>query len=1187
MTKLHKHYIIGLSLLLACSATAAPDLSNFNHGVVYDAMRDLHEERTQDMHEYDSVRCTPPVAWPSVVHPFNFSPETFTSLPDANPAEGVELLSMPYSNSQGDLLLSYDLFLPAAHHDLKAILPVSYNSGRKNGNIAAGWNLDIPQIEMDTLSHGNVNGYESFMLNGRRIVYSGRVQGDTAMVYYYQFHHTTETILRIQTGSGFENCRWELKDGKGVTYRFGSYDKDGKLKDVVRSSLGRVLAWRLCAMENDHKDYVRYRYGEKISDDDSIFVGNPNQDPHTCIVLCGVAQLRKWQDETLSQKMLNKIFVLQAKEFPKGDEKWAHVHDYEFARYKGNLVSIASWGYRQKNGQAIKEDAYHHRFDYYDDVERVAQSRRFRNLQHNISLDSLIVDRTGLLKTAHTPLGGCFTVNYAYSAVPDTLGRKGNAAPKIYTNAAPYLYSRAQFIQKVQDSIQASDAYKTSMILRTADLLDSLFREGVEIASIPFDTLVQWYFDYTDCHKGKRVVTSLWVNDGINSDGEPSRNDYLYERPFCDSLGHFRGFGKVTTLHYNTVTNSCERQRVKHYDTTEVALLGQIRSCELRNNVGDELLQQTEYEWNLDGTPFDSIYCIRLKNRAVSIGDYTYTFAYQYEGGNLSKVLYGNGESLSYSYVKKDENHILPKGMVAEGEGYRFSYALEYEANPPYRLTQITEGENETTFAYDKDGNISEIKFPADGNGESEVCTYRYDRRFNMFLDRVENNLGYHTELEDYNYPYGKPSTLIDQNRFVMRQSFDGYGRLDTLVAPNEIDNKIPYSIVIDHRFIQNFRKEEEIIEGPLFEDSLRLHIPPFVRNGEIEEDVKTKIDSLLATFVLPRRGAKGHIEISISDTVTTPRTICTTSSFGEEDTLFIVGYDTIQLDTCRCHDRYTPASAATLRYNALYNQWNDRKAKDSTIVVYTFIDGFGKKTQRIRKTELTDVDVNNGKFNGKSARWVTTEAKRHDPFGRTTALYPPQLHQGNLGTIGDMDKNIYIVPADTLLSYDGLDRLSSMTIGNHDFSYDYRSDANDGFIRTRVEKYDETRRDTLDIIAYNYRNQLLRKEVMNANARRSDWNVLYFIDRERYAYNLIGKITHSLTAYDKVDYAYDKAGRLISESSARHGNSTFTYDKAGNLIQEKKADGETIQYSYRNNLLSGIAYTLHPENNVSFFYGD
>ena len=47
------------------------------------------------------------------------------------------------------------------------------------------------------------------------------------------------------------------------------------------------------------------------------------------------------------------------------------------------------------------------------------------------------------------------------------------------------------------------------------------------------------------------------------------------------------------------------------------------------------------------------------------------------------------------------------------------------------------------------------------------------------------------------------------------------------------------------------------------------------------------------------------------------------------------------------------------------------------------------------------------------------------------------------------------------------------------------------------------------------------------------------------------------------------------------------TYDKAGNLIQEKKADGETIQYSYRNNLLSGIAYTLHPENNVSFFYGD
>lgn len=1139
---------------MVCATITAKDITNANSGFVYEAMLDEIEESMQDLHEYDSIAVKSPVNWPSVVQPFGYTPDYFSSMANAcNPAEGIELVSIPYSNVKGDVLLSYDLFMPAAHHDLKPTLPITYNSSRGKGNLGIGWSLDIPQIEIDTIQNNHsIGGHPSYVFEGKRLVYFS-YENDSLAIFRYEVNSKDEEFHRITKNGLF---RWELKDGNGNTFHFGAFDEDGNLTHVTKGNISlRTFAWKLCKIENSHGDYVDYRYGEKVNSNDSIFVGNPLQKPHTCIVLNGILSQKNWEEDAINIKKYKSITYLHRQE-RKGAE-WDMFHQYNFTYDLDTLKRIHSVGYDLSNNTS---KIYFHSFEYYNDRDSVVKHKQFRNDYHNISLDSLIIDRTGLLKSVHNPLGGCFTIDYAYSGVPDTLGPLPPRKDRTFSQS-PLLDSCITSVAlKINDSIVADSAFKSKMLSYMKVLLDSLFQRKMEISAIPFDTLVQRYFDYTDNYKGKRVMASLWVNDGVSYDGFPSLSRFDYSRPLCDSTGIFLGFSKIVTHYIDTRSNQCMRQKVKKYDTTNVASIGNIKKIEIIE--GGNMLKSIEYDWHDN----------KLSAKRIHIGDYSYSFSYRYDSGRLAQIKYGSDETVNYSYAKKKDNQVLLNSITFDDNKSNWHNRLEFEysAEKPYNLIKVVEGQNITSFKYDKDGNITEIRFPKDGNGDSAICTYLYDRRFNMFLERIENNLGYRTEMEDYNYPYGKPGSIIDRNGYVTKLTYDGFGRIDTIIAPNEQDNDIPFSATFSYADSPKRIIDEEREVKFLAIDSIQLHIPQSIMDGVIPDSVKNKIVQSLNIK------GRSNIEAEIIYDPAKDSVVCSNVSFDPNDSICIVSYDTVRIQSCQCGDQFSPYYTITKRYNAPYNSLI---TNDSIIEVYNYVDGFGREMQSTHKMDITDVDVARTTSKVNSSVWVTSDAKSYDPWGRLSACYPPAINS-NRG----VNSAIYSTATDSAYQYDALDRLTSLVTPLYNFSYKYSTSANEF---TLCHVLNSTVEDTLDIISYNHKNQILSKEIKCTNSRKSGSDILVFIDRERYTYDLMGKVASEKTPYDEVYYTYNSLGQLIKENSAIHGIVNYRYDIAGNLIQKIKADGDTIEYTYSHNLLTKITYSKHPEQNTSFSYGD
>ncbi|WP_369808800.1 hypothetical protein [Parabacteroides sp. Marseille-P3160] len=62
--------------------------------------------------------------------------------------------------------------------------------------------------------------------------------------------------------------------------------------------------------------------------------------------------------------------------------------------------------------------------------------------------------------------------------------------------------------------------------------------------------------------------------------------------------------------------------------------------------------------------------------------------------------------------------------------------------------------------------------------------SYRYDRDYEMYVERVEDAFGYRSEMEDYDYRYGIPLVTPDMNGYTMETTIDHLGRIQTITAP-------------------------------------------------------------------------------------------------------------------------------------------------------------------------------------------------------------------------------------------------------------------------------------------------------------------------------------------------------------------------------------------------------------------
>ncbi|MCQ2230623.1 MAG: hypothetical protein MJZ30_02055 [Paludibacteraceae bacterium] len=332
---------------------------------------------------------------------------------------------------------------------------------------------------------------------------------------------------------------------------------------------------------------------------------------------------------------------------------------------------------------------------------------------------------------------------------------------------------------------------------------------------------------------GKWVMSSLTVSDGVSDNGPDQRFRFEYSGGKTDRRNReFLGFGKVKTINLDDDGNDY-RKCIQLYDITnyftagapkETLICGADESVKFMKSTSDYKLYKVTSGKSLS----DPI--IEENSSYIYLPTYKKIVAYENLGKDsleLSEELYEYDETYAHlssykfknltdnsgyltvtKYIDKvdDDNHIigLPVSVSTvglDGVTYRHSEATYGDKFTPYAITSLKKTLNsagdvaEYKMMYDKVGNVITQILPANDRRESMSYKYTYDRKYNMYVERVEDAFGYRSEMEDYDYRFGVPLTVRDMNGYSFKTELDNVGRVVKVLAPKEQEAGSDYTV--------------------------------------------------------------------------------------------------------------------------------------------------------------------------------------------------------------------------------------------------------------------------------------------------------------------------------------------------------------------------------------------------------
>ncbi|MFD2914936.1 SpvB/TcaC N-terminal domain-containing protein [Psychroserpens luteus] len=100
----------------------------------------------------------------------------------------------------------------------------------------------------------------------------------------------------------------------------------------------------------------------------------------------------------------------------------------------------------------------------------------------------------------------------------------------------------------------------------------------------------------------------------------------------------------------------------------------------------------------------------------------------------------------------------------------------------------------ETIMKYNQFGNLAEIYYPENANGQSMYNKYTYDNIYNKYIVEISDAFGYSSNsTHDSKFDVVLKTTDITGN--VMTYTYDSFGRITSVVAPKEASNNNAYTI--------------------------------------------------------------------------------------------------------------------------------------------------------------------------------------------------------------------------------------------------------------------------------------------------------------------------------------------------------------------------------------------------------
>ena len=1134
---------------------------------------------------------------PMLKAPIGFTPDMINNRPIPNPIEKVGLIKPPYANSQGSVKLAYDFeFTPAKNGEVPDFR-LSYDSRGGYGLLGMGWDMLLPKVVVDTTVENWKENYGACFLNGQRFI---PVNDDSKLaldqdqdVEYRKeinpydcklFRHSRISYERDEDGKVVKDedgkgklqgvyIYWELVNHDGRRMVFGNVKnpfhfeekKDDKKEDkkdefannsrLLRKSVPEdgeavpdtiVAEWNISYQHDFYGNYVDYMY--KLSNGmpfvDSITVGNANKIPHT-IIKFGYKEQVEGADSVVHYKNYGMNYslgqLLESIDFSYESDTEAGKYDYLRGYHFGYVRGVPAERFRNhakvlksiKQIDDQKHDYATHVLDYYDDKDDIRRRKEYYRNTQDKSVLPFLIDRSLLIKNIHNPLGGCMTFDYKTSDY----------------------------------RLKLSDLPKEEASLSQSSAGD----DGIEYAPIePIKYPV-------DSFGHIMVMSVLRVSNGIQNFVHDTF-DYKRQVWNLDSTQFF-GFDEVQTHVLDPQTRERVKSWVKEYDLLDPQLRDNLISAKLfdAKMSGEMKTFALKYDIKENGK-FYNVNLLENEIKYPATNEYTYlkiSYLHERETGlllNLSVYTQNNwvGQTVNFAYLKEEDTYGGMWGLLDSiGTHFQeklkiFAVSFKYEdSRNPDRVTSLTQDviggqitgdvpthSVTTTFRYDADGNMIQVIYPKDANGANMKVDYLYDRRFNMYLNRVENSLGYRTELSDYDYHYGVPRSFTDRNGMRMEQNTDGLGHVISITAPYELERNAEPTLKYEFSLAEPPALLNDSDFYP-FRVTLTTDAPEFILDNTYGKESLLKVLSYF--YKIPDKEIAGIDEAGILHKFN----VCTTP-WNESDKKkdIIVKLDSADASKCLCKD-----STDNLAYSV--------KATNLKGETMAFADGLGRIAQTKQLRSVTSVEVEG-----------YTKDKPKDQHLVTFADDEPMYLYGKVygQFAGEISKRRSYLRGGKLLnvrSYNEYGLLSSeknaegTLLATHSYQMNGAIVYHKKNTPTYLEKTDEVDFDGL----------LLREKFLSSTEGQDSLC--------RRTYDKMGRLTEISENGKSTSYKYDMRGLAIKISDPTNGTRDLTYDDAGNLISISKNGKEIVKYKYELNQLVSVEYPDFPYKNVRFSYGD
>ena len=410
--------------------------------------------------------------------------------------------------------------------------------------------------------------------------------------------------------------------------------------------------------------------------------------------------------------------------------------------------------------------------------------------EKNVHVRHSRIGATNKLESVTNPFGGKFTIDYAHTT-PTTDHPGGKWA---------------------MSALTVDDATGVNPVMKTTFSYENGKRDRREREFLGFGKVTTTKLDEQG-NPVRSVIAEYDVQHYLTA-GAPIHR--LVVSPGTDSIGNvvdIKHGEDITSYAYYTVTDGSQLEALGAEGVTDETSL--FMAPKAKKSIAYEYQNDAK----TDDQTGDQTHKKVLERLELSSETYDYTNSY----GNLSAYSFrdltnktdsgfvGYDDTIQYS----DQKLGLPSSVEVTGTDgtlYRKVTAQYNDKRTPTAMTQIVQHMDggkkaEFTFKYDQYGNMVRRTFPteeATNEAERSFLAYEYDRKYHMYPERVTNAFGYRSEMEDYDYRYGIPCTVRDMNGYTVRYHIDDLGRTDTIVAPNEQSDGVPYTIAYKYVLDKN-----------------------------------------------------------------------------------------------------------------------------------------------------------------------------------------------------------------------------------------------------------------------------------------------------------------------------------------------------------------------------------------------